>query len=67
MPLTEEQEERLNFMFSELEANSKSLNSWEQGFLKDNIDRYQKYKAGISLSPKQWSVLNRMYEKVTET
>ncbi len=65
MPLSHEQEEKLNAIFNEVEGAS-NLTAWERTFLKDQIDRYKEYGAGINLSPKQWAVLNKLYEKVTE-
>lgn len=65
MPLSSEQEEKLNTFFQELEGAPR-LNDWEKGFLKDQVERYKQYGAGMNLSPKQWAVLNKMYEKVTE-
>lgn len=61
MPLTTEQEDRLNAIFEALDGAK--LNDWERGFLKDQVDRYNKYGAGLSLSPKQWSCLDKMVEK----
>lgn len=66
MPLTTEQEEKLNTFLTELGDDPKRLNDWERGFLKDQVERYQKYGAGISLSPKQWAVLTKLYEKNME-
>lgn len=65
MTLTLEQEEKLNFIFEELEENRKRLSEWETGFLNDQIKRYEEHQAKMSLSPKQWTVLDRMYQKVT--
>lgn len=66
MPLTEEQEERLSLLLSELEANRKSLSDWERGFLDDQSKRFDQYGAKVFMSPKQFAVLERMYEKVTD-
>lgn len=64
MPLTEEQEERLGSIFEVLDGAK--LNDWERGFLKDQKERYDKYGAGLSLSPKQWACLDKMVEKVNK-
>lgn len=66
MPLTEDQEEKFNVIVAESQDELKKLNDWERGFLKDQIERYEKYGAGLSLSPKQWNVLNKIHEKVTD-
>ena len=66
MPLTEAEEEKLNDFLVEFEENRKFLSDWERAFLDDQIKRYADFKSKMSLSPKQWAVLNRMYEKITE-
>lgn len=65
MPISSEQEELLNAIFNEAEG-APSLNDWEKSFLKDNMQRYKEYGAGINLSPKQWAVLEKIKEKCTE-
>jgi hypothetical protein len=65
MPISSEQEELLNAIFSEAE-DAPGLNDWERNFLKDNMQRYKEYGAGINLSPKQWAVLKKIHDKVSE-
>lgn len=62
--MEQEQEERLQALFADLEAGVKYLSDWEKNFLSDHIERYQKYGNDIRLSPKQWAVLEKMHEKV---
>lgn len=65
MALTIEQEEKLVFMLDSIAEGRKELNSWEQGFFDDQVKRYEEFKSNMSLSPKQWVVVNKMYEKAT--
>lgn len=66
MALTEDEEEKLRFMLSTLEDAQKALTEWERKFLADQIKRYDEYGPMLVLSGKQWSVLNSMFEKVSE-
>jgi len=66
MSLTDEQEEKFLFWIDEIKNNLSRLNDWERGFIKDQLERYEKYKSGISMSPKQWAVMEKMYTKVTD-
>lgn len=66
MNLSLELDEKLSFMLSTIGENRKDLTEWEAGFYDDQVKRYDEYGAKINLSPKQWAVLNRMYDKVTE-
>lgn len=66
MNLSLELDEKLSFMLSTIGEHRKDLSEWEQGFFDDQIRRYDEYGAKINLSPKQWAVLNRMYDAVTE-
>lgn len=66
MNLSLELEEKLRFTLDTLIEHRKDLSEWEQGFLDDQIKRFDEYGARINLSPKQWAVINRMYDKVTE-
>lgn len=64
MPLTDEQEERLSDILNELSSYRGLLTDWEMSFLDDQVRRYDEHGSEIRLSPKQWAVLNRMYDKV---
>lgn len=65
MVLNLEQEDKLNFYIEEIEANERKLNDWERMFFNDQVKRYAEHGAKMSLSPKQWAVLDKMYKKVT--
>jgi len=68
MPLTDDQEEKVRFMLSELDSDEarKIMNSWERDFVFDQVKRYDQYGSQMNLSPKQWAILDKIYEKVTE-
>jgi hypothetical protein len=40
--------------------NSDSLNDWEKQFLKDQKERYEKYKEKILVSEKQMNILRKL-------
>lgn len=42
------------------------LSEWEQGFIISTEERYNLYKDETRISPKQWAVLNRIYDKVVD-
>lgn len=66
MTITDEQEEGLRLTLSVLDNERARLSRWELGFLDDQIKAYDEHGSEIRMSPKQWNILNRMYEKVTE-
>lgn len=66
MTITDEQEEDLRLLLSVLDNERARLTRWELTFLDDQMKAYDEFGSEIRLSPKQWSILNRMYEKVTE-
>lgn len=66
MNLSLELDEKLAFMLSTISESRKTLTEWEQGFFDDQVKRYDEHGANIHLSPKQWAVINRMYDKVTD-
>ena len=67
-PLSDDQEEKVRWMLSELDSDParKIMNSWEQSFVSDQLKRYDTYGSEMSLSPKQWAILEKLHEKVTE-
>jgi hypothetical protein len=66
MSLSDEQETKLANILETCLEGRKQLNDWERGFLDDQAKRYDEYKSRMSLSPKQWAILDKMYEKVTD-
>lgn len=66
MNLTLDQEEKLRFQIAEISDNLKKLNEWERNFMQDQIKRYDEMGAKMFLSGKQMSVIQRIYEKVSD-
>lgn len=65
MTLTSAENDRLADMLAAIEPEMASLSDWERSFIKDQLERHEKYGSGIRISPKQWAVINRVYEKIT--
>ena len=65
MSLTDEQEERFRLYIHALDDARTGLSDWERNFLDDQIKRYDQYGPKVTLSPKQWAVLDKMYDKIT--
>jgi hypothetical protein len=60
------EEEQLSHLQEIIDAaeNSEALNDWEKGFLADQIGRFKEYGDEIRMSPKQWGVLEKIWDKV---
>lgn len=63
MPLSDEQYTLLQQILQGLEPEVKNLNPSSQNFVKDQLDRLDRYGQQILLSPKQWNWLKDLYEK----
>lgn len=66
MNLTLDQEEKLRFMLADISENMKELTNWERDFMQDQIKRYDGHGAKMFLSGKQWAVIQKIYEKITD-
>lgn len=66
MNLTLDQEEKLRFMLADISDNLETLTRWERDFMNDQIKRYDEHGPTMTLSGKQWAVINKIYEKVTD-
>ena len=64
MALSDDQETKLVAILEACEDQIQHLNDWERNFLADQQERYQKYKSQMSLTAKQWTILDKMMEKV---
>lgn len=65
MALGEAENNRLKHVLETLTERRDEMNDFERGFVADQVDRYEKYKANIFMSEKQWNVLNKAYKAVT--
>lgn len=69
MTITASQDEELTDILMALQAELKRPNSCITGravdFVNDQVARHRQYGTSISLSPKQWTWLHRLYEDAT--
>lgn len=66
MSLTLEQEEKVRFTLDTIAEHRAQLNDWERGFFDDQVKRFEEFGARMTLTPKQWAILDKMYQKATE-
>lgn len=64
MPISEEQVSWLETFFAQCDTNAGKLSQWETNFVNDQKTRYTEHGAAISMSPKQWNVLNKIDAKI---
>lgn len=62
--MTQEQQDWLETFFAQCESNESKLSTWEQGFVRDQKERFEKYEGSMYLSQKQWMILNRIDAKI---
>jgi hypothetical protein len=63
MALSDEQNDRLTLLLQQLEPEIKNMKGSAPGFVRDQIERHDKYGAAMFLSPKQLSWLESLYEQ----
>lgn len=63
--LTEDKFERLNDMLTAISLQEGAMNDWERSFIQSQLERVEKYGAGVFMSPKQWSMIEKIYTAVT--
>lgn len=44
--------------------DGKQISDWERSFLKDQAERIEKYNSDVRMSAKQWSIIDRVADKV---
>lgn len=54
----------INGVKESMDDPNSDVTEWEQNFVIDQEKRYKEWGDRMRLSPKQWEVLNRIYEKV---
>lgn len=65
MALTSEEEDRMQTYLDTINENTESLTGWETQFISDMTERFEKYSGKMFMSPKQWTVMRRIFNKVT--
>jgi hypothetical protein len=63
LTLSSEQEEYLSAIFDYLDDEAGKLTEWEDGFIRDQLVRYNTYKSEMRLSPKQWAIIYKIGDK----
>ena len=67
MVLTTAQTNQLNTILEDLKPHLDDMTGASPGFVRDQIERFGKYKADTFMSPKQWDWLNSLHEKFCGT
>lgn len=62
--LSEEQADEMQQVLDIYAQSSEVCNAWEQKFMADQGERWEKYGAGINMSPKQWEMLRKIRAKM---
>lgn len=65
MAITAEQESFLSDLIERCHAEEEKLNDWEKNFMADQAKRYEEFGAGINFSPKQWEILRKIEDVLT--
>ena len=60
--MTEEQEDRLIDVLHHTEHER--LTEWERARLVEWGNRYEKEEGTFTMSPKQWAIIDKIYEKI---
>lgn len=64
--ISSHQLEDLQNLLGGIKANWEKLDDWELRFCSDQEERFEKHGADIILSPKQWAILRKIHDKVTD-
>jgi len=56
---------RLDWILSKAQMATEDLTEWEESFVNDMTERFEKYGRSLSVSEKQWDVLERIRDKST--
>ncbi len=54
---------RLDWILAKAQTTTEGLTEWEQSFVDDMTERFEKYDRSLTVSEKQWDVLERIAEK----
>lgn len=64
MALTAEQVEFFEHAVPVFEAEMEQLTEWERKFIADQIRRFREYGYDTHMSPKQWDIVERVWNKL---
>lgn len=62
--LDQTQEKRLDWILSCAVDAEDKLSEWENGFIRELVERREKQGFMLTVSEKMWSILERIHEKV---
>lgn len=67
MALNDNEYEAMKTMVEALEPELDSgiLTEWQEGFIRDQIDRFRQYERGMYCSVKQWEQIKKAYKEAT--
>lgn len=60
MAISRSRAQFMKALSEEIQSDPKPLNDFERGFMKDQIERFDKYKGDMFLSAKQWAIISRV-------
>ena len=63
--LSPEDRKRLDWILSKAQSAPEGLSEWEQGFADDMTERLERHGDRLTVSERQWEVLERIREKAT--
>ncbi len=56
---------RLDWILAKAQSTTEELTEWEQRFVDDMTDKYERRGRSLTVSDKQWDVLDRIRDKST--
>ena len=63
--IDEREAKRLDWILAKAQTTTEDLTEWEECFVNDMTDRLEKYGRSLTVSEKQWDVLERICDKST--
>lgn len=54
---------RLDWILAKAQTTTEDLTEWEESFVNDMTERFEKYGLSLTVSERQWDVLERIAEK----
>ena len=54
---------RLDWILAKAQTTMEDLTEWEESFVNDMTERFEKYGLSLTVSERQWDVLERIAEK----
>ena len=64
MALTENEDQYLQRVLELYDEDRNKVTQWERNFMDDQVKRYEEGGEGISMSPKQWMIIQRIADKL---